>query len=164
MTTQPEPRPQEAPTVPTAEKATTEDNVRIVLRGPDGQVKHEQTVHNLIVTTGRNAIVSRLASSPGTAVPTHMAIGTGATAAAAGDTTLGTEIDRNALTSNTASGGVLTMVGDYAAGDGTGAITEAGVLSASSSGTLFSRAVFSVINKAAGDTLQITWTYTLTPS
>lgn len=148
----------------TAEKATTKDNVTIVLRGPDGKIKQEQTIHNLIVTAGRNAIVSRLASSPGTAVPTHMAIGTGATAAAAGDTTLQTEIDRNALTSCTASGGVLTMVGDWAAGDGTGAITEAGVLSASSAGTLFSRAVFSVINKAAGDTLQITWTYTLTPS
>jgi hypothetical protein len=90
-----------------------------------------------------------------------MAIGTGTNAAAAGDTTLQTEIDRNALTSNTASTNVLTMVGDWAAGDGTGAITEAGVLSASSSGTLFVRAVFSAINKAAGDTLSIQWTLTV---
>jgi hypothetical protein len=149
---------------PTIDKAASEDNVHIVLRGPDGKVKHDETLHNLITTAGRNAIVSRLASSPGSAVPTHMAIGTGATAAAAGDTTLQTELDRNALTSNTASTNVLTMVGDWAAGDGTGAITEAGVLSASSGGTLFARAVFSVINKAAGDTLQITWTFTLTVS
>ena len=91
-----------------------------------------------------------------------MAIGTGATAAAAGDTTLQTELDRNALTSNTSSTNVLTMVGDWAAGDGTGAITEAGVLNAASTGTLYARAVFSVINKAAGDTLSITWTFTLT--
>lgn len=154
----------EEPTMPTAEKAASEDNVRIVLRGPDGKIKHDETLHNLITNAGRNAIVARLASSPGSAVPTHMAIGTGASAAAAGDTTLGTELDRNALTSNTASTNVLTMVGDWAAGDGTGAITEAGVLSAASTGTLFSRAVFSVINKAAGDTLQITWTYTLTVS
>lgn len=137
---------------------------RLVLRDPDGNIKQVEEVENLITTAGRNAIVSRLASSPGSAVPTHMAIGTGATAAAAGDTTLGTEIDRNAVTSNTASTNVLTIVGNWAAGDGTGAITEAGVLSASSSGTLFSRAVFSAINKAAGDTLQITWTYTLTVS
>jgi hypothetical protein len=149
-------------TGPTVEEAASVDNVHIVLRGPDGQVKHDETIHNLITTAGRNAIVSRLASSPGTAVPTHMAIGTGTTAAAAGDTTLQTELDRNALTSNTASTNVLTMVGDWAAGDGTGAITEAGVLSASSGGTLFARAVFTVINKAAGDTLQITWTFTLT--
>lgn len=138
--------------------------VRAVLTGADGAVKHVEEVDNLITTAGRNALIARLASSPGTAVPTHMAVGTGATAAAAGDTTLGTEVDRNALTSNTVSGNVLTMVGDWAAGDATAALTEAGVLSASSSGTLFSRAVFSAINKAAGDTLQITWTYTLTVS
>lgn len=134
---------------------------RLVLRDRDGHTKHDETVENLITTAGKNATIARLASSPGTAVPTHMAIGTGTTAAAAGDTTLQTEIDRNALSSNTASTNVLTMVGNWAAGDGTGAITEAGVLSASTSGTLFSRAVFTVINKAAGDTLQITWTYTL---
>lgn len=138
--------------------------VRAVLRDRDGTIKRVEDVDNLITSAGRNALIARLASSPGTAVPTHMAIGTGATAANAADTTLQTEIDRNALTSNTASTNVLTMVGDWAAGDGTGAITEAGVLSASSSGTLFSRAVFSAINKAAGDTLQITWTYTLTVS
>jgi hypothetical protein len=146
---------------PTNDQSVSEDNVRIVLTGPDGQVKQDETLHNLITTAGRNAIVSRLASSPGTAVPTHMAIGTGSTAAAAGDTTLQTELDRNALTSNTASTNVLTMVGDWAAGDGTGAITEAGVLSASSGGTLFARAVFSSIAKGAGDTLSITWTFTL---
>jgi len=143
---------------------TLEGTARLVLRGPDGHVKQTETVKNLITTAGRNAIVSRLASSPGTAVPTHMAIGTGTTAAAAGDTTLQTELDRNALTSNTASTNVLTMVGNWAAGDGTGSITEAGVLSASSSGTLFSRAVFTAIPKGASDTLQITWTYTLTVS
>jgi hypothetical protein len=88
---------------PTTDEAGSEDNVHIVLRGPDGQIKHEQTVHNLITSAGRNMWVSRLASSPGTAVPTHMAIGTGTNAAAAGDTTLQTELDRNALTSNTAS-------------------------------------------------------------
>jgi hypothetical protein len=148
----------------TQEVGVSEDNVRILLKDADGNVKRDETLHNLITSAGRNAIVSRLASSPGSAVPTHMAIGTGTTAAAAGDTTMETELDRNALTSNTASTNVLTMVGDWAAGDGTGAITEAGVLSASSGGTLFARAVFSVINKAAGDTLEITWTFTLTVS
>jgi len=152
----------EAPPAGANDDAKTEDNVEIVLRGPDGKVKQTEKCHNLITTVGRNAIVDRI--DDGTAQPTHMAIGTGATAAAAGDTTLQTELDRNALTSRVAATNVLTMVGDWAAGDGTGAITEAGILSAASSGTLFSRAVFSVINKAAGDTLQITWTYTLTVS
>jgi hypothetical protein len=131
----------------------------------EGNLKDERLVENLVVTTGRDAIIERLDSSPATTQPTHMAIGTGATAPAAGNTTLGAEIDRNALTSNTASGGVLTMVGNWAAGDGTNsAITEAGVLNAASTGTLYSRATFTAINKQAADTLQITWTYTLTPS
>lgn len=137
---------------------------RLVLRDEHGRVKRDETVENLITDAGRDAIIARLASSPGTAVPTHMAVGTGTTAAAAADTTLETESDRNALTSNTVSDNVLTMVGDWAAGDATAALTEAGVLSASSSGTLFSRAVFSEINKGASDTLQITWTYTLSVS
>jgi len=143
------------------EAPETEDNVHIVLRGPDGEVKEERDCHNLIVTVGVNAIVEQLVASPATTKPTHMAIGTGGTAASAGQTALTTELDRNALTTKTRSGAVLTMVGDWAAGDGTGAITEAGVFNASSSGDMYSRVLFSVINKAAGDTLQITWTYTL---
>ncbi len=139
-------------------------NVHITLRGPDGEVKEERDVHNLITTVGRNAIIERLDSSPTTGQPTHMAIGTGGGGPAAGDTALTTELDRNALTSNTSAANVLTMVGDWAAGDGTGAITEAGVFNASSGPSLWSRAVFSVINKAAGDTLSFTWTYTLTVS
>jgi hypothetical protein len=137
-------------------------HVTAVLRDELGDVKQTVETDNLITNAGRNAIVERLDSSPGTSQPTHMAIGTGTNAAAAGDTALQTELDRNALTSNTSSANVLTMVGDWAAGDGTGAITEAGVLNAASTGTLYARAVFSVINKAAGDTLQITWTFTLT--
>jgi hypothetical protein len=140
-------------------------HVTVEVFGPDGRLKSLRQKKNLVVTTGRDAIIERLDSSPATTQPTHMAIGTGNAAPAAGNTTLGTEIDRNALTSNTASGGVLTMVGNWAAGDGTNsAIAEAGVFNASSAGTMYSRATFTAINKGANDTLQITWTYTLTPS
>lgn len=144
---------------------TVEGTCHVQVFDADGALKDERLVGNLVVTTGRDAIIERLDSSPATSQPTHMAIGTSATAVAAGNTTLGAEIDRNALTSNTSSGGVLTMVGNWAAGDGTNAaIAEAGVLNAASTGTLYSRATFSAINKGASDTLQITWTYTLTPS
>jgi hypothetical protein len=136
-------------------------NVDVVLRGPDGEVKQHEEIHNLIVTVGKNGIADQLVGSPTISKPSHMAIGTGATAAAAGDTALQTELDRNALTSKIRSTNVVTMVGDWAAGDGTGAITEAGILDAGSSGNLYSRAVFSVVNKGALDTLQITWTYTV---
>lgn len=137
------------------------ENVELVLCDALGNVIQVEHASNLIVTTGVAGIVDQLVASPGIGKPTHMAIGTGGTAAAAGQTALTTELDRNALTSKSRSGAVLTMVGDWAAGDGTGAITEAGVFNASSAGDMFSRVLFSVINKAAGDTLSITWTYTL---
>ncbi len=143
------------------EKIETKENVRLELRGPDGEIKQVVEEENLIVTTGVNAIVDQLLASPALNKPTHMAIGTGAGAVAAGNTALTTELDRNALTTKTRSNAVLTMIGDWAAGDGTGAITEAGVFDAASTGNLHSRVTFSVVNKAAGDTLQITWTWTL---
>jgi hypothetical protein len=40
-------------------------------------------------------------------------------------------------------------------------VTEAGLFSAVSAGTLLCRTVFSVINKGAADTLGITWTVTV---
>ena len=144
-------------------------SMRLELRGPDGELKAVREVHNLIVNNGRDGIMDQILASPTIIKPTHMAIGTGSTAPAAGDTALGAEIDRNALTSKTRSGGVVTMVGDWAAGDGTNAaIAEAGIFS-QASGTdathpIYSRATFTAINKGASDTLSISWTWTGTPS
>ena len=136
-------------------------NVRVDLFGPDGKLKDFREIHNLVTTAGKQHIADQLSSSPGGSAMSHMAVGTGTNAAAVGDTALQTELDRNALTSRTDSGAVVTYVGDWAAGDGTGAITEAGIFNASSSGTMLARSVFSAINKGAGDTLQITWTLTI---
>lgn len=86
-----------------------------------------------------------------------MAVGTGTPTG----TALGTELDRNALTSKTRSSNVVTFVGDWAAGDGTGAITEAGIFDASSTGNMHSSASFSVVNKGASDSLSISWTWTV---
>ena len=133
--------------------------------GPDGELKDSRHVKNLIVTTGRDAIMDLILASPTLGKPGWMAVGTGSTAPVAGNTALGTELDRNALTSKTRSGGVVTMVGDWAAGDATNAaIAEAGIFDAASTGNLHSRATFTAINKGASDTLKITWTWTGTPS
>ena len=133
------------------------DNVRIVLRGPDGKIKHE-SVHNLVTTAGLAGAADQILAAPTLNKPTHMAIGTGTPAA----TLLGAEIDRNALTSKTRLGSVVTMIADWAAGDGTGAITEAGVFDIATANTvnMWMSASFAVVNKLAADTLQITWTLT----
>ncbi len=128
-----------------------------VVRGPDGQVKARRRVFNTVTTAGKNGIADQILASPSLGKPTHMAVGTGSPSG----TALGTENDRNALTSKTRSNAVVTMVGDWAAGDATAAITEAGVFDASSTGNMWLSTSFSVINKGAADTLQISWTLTI---
>ena len=136
--------------------------VFLELVGPDGKLKHEDLVDNLVVDAGESHIADQLSSTPGGAAMSHMAIGTGATAAAFGDTALGAETDRNALTSRTDATNVVTYVGTWAAGDGTNAaLREAGIFNAASVGTMLARAVYSNIDKQAGDTLTITWTVTI---
>lgn len=134
--------------------------LRITVTNPEGNIKQEVVIPNLVVTTGKNFIASRMAGTSSN-VMSHMAIGTGTTAAAVGDTTLGTEAGRVSLTSSTVTDNSVAYVATFPAGTGTGAITEAGILNASSSGTLLCRTVFSVINKGAADTLGITWTVTV---
>ena len=118
-----------------------------------------QRTKNLVVTAGKNWVADRMNNA--NTVMTHMALGTGTNAAAVGDTTLQTEIDRNALTSTTVSTNTIAYGCTWAAGDGTGAITEAGLFDAASSGDMLARTVFSVVNKGASDSITITWTITI---
>jgi len=135
------------------EKLKPRGRVRLVLRDKDGAVK-ETRLANTVTTAGKNGIADQILDAPALGVPTHMAVGEGAPAANA----LGAELDRNALTSKARAGAVVTMVGDWAAGDGTGAITEAGVFDAGAAGNAWLTVAFAVINKSASDTLAIEWT------
>jgi hypothetical protein len=138
--------------------------VRVVLKDSTGRVKDEQTVDNLVVTAGRNHIADQMAEKDEAAM-SHMAIGTGTTAADTADTALETELDRNALDSVTQGTSTdahkVTYTCQWAAGDGTGAITEAGIFNSASAGTMLCRTVFDVKNKGAGDSLTLTWILTL---
>lgn len=142
----------------------TKGTLTLVLTDENGNVK-QQDEHNLVVSTGLAYIASRMKDATATAM-SHMAVGSGSVAAAAGNTALGSELGRVALTSTTI---VTTSVADdavqyvatFPAGTGTGAITEAGILNAASAGTMLCRTVFAVINKGALDTLTITWKVTV---
>lgn len=121
-----------------------------------------QEIPNLVVTAGKAHVVSRL-NDASDSVMTHMAVGTGSTAAAAGDTTLGTESARVALTSSTVSGATITYVATFPAGtpNTLTALNEAGIFNASSGGTMFCRTVFAgVVNKDTSDAMAITWAIT----
>ena len=119
-----------------------------------------QEVPNLVVTAGKGYVASRMKDTSATAM-SHMAIGTGSTAAAAGNTALGSESARTGLTSTTVSGADIVYVDTFAAGTVPAAITEAGIFNASSGGTMLCRTVFSVVNKGANDAMTITWTVTV---
>jgi hypothetical protein len=133
----------------------------VVLNKADGSVETHD-FKNLVVNTGLNFIVSRMKDATATAM-SHMELGIGTTAAAAGDTGLGSAISgsRTALTSTTVATNTITYVATFAAGTGTGAVTEAGIFNASSSGTLLCRTVFPVVNKQAGDSMTVTWVVTV---
>lgn len=136
----------------------------ITLTGPDGAVKDQRELKNLIVNAGLAYITSRMLGTS-LAAMSHMGLGSGSTAAAAGDTNLGALIgSRKVLGSATQSGSnnesiVFTTV--FEPGEATGAVTEAGIFNAATSGTMLCRTVFPVVNKQSGDTLQVTWTVTL---
>ena len=119
-----------------------------------------QEVPNLVVTDGKEFVASRMKDTTKAAM-SHMAIGTGSTAAAAANAALGSEANRQALTSTAVSGAVVTYVATFGPGNGTGAITEAGLFNASSSGDMLCRTVFAVVNKGSSDSMTITWSVTV---
>jgi hypothetical protein len=135
-------------------------SLRVVVTGADGKVKEEHDFRNLVVTVGKNFVASRMVGATAN-VMSHMAVGAGTTPAAAGDTTLGSELGRVALATSTATTNVVSYTATFPAGTGTGAVTEAGIFNASSAGTMLCRTVFSVVNKGVDDALSVTWTITI---
>lgn len=134
-------------------------HVSITVFDEAGRVKDTREIKNLVVTTGKEFIAARMVGTP--TEMSHMALGASGTAAAAGDTALGSELGRVALTSDTVAGAVVTYTASFPAGTATGAVVEAGVLNAGSGGTLLCRTVFAVVNKGANDAMAITWAITV---
>ena len=136
--------------------------VRIELFDEKGNKKDERYNSNLVVTAGKNYLAAWLiAATQSNYFMRYVALGEGTNPAAIGDTTLQSPLATRVAGALTSSLNVWQNIASFGPGVDTGAITEAGLFSASTSGTLFARQVFSVINKAAGDTLAITWQITL---
>jgi len=146
------------------ENLRSRGRLSIVVTDQHGYAKEKREIDNLVVNAGLAYIVSRMVGVA-KAVMSHMAVGSGTSPAAAGDTDLGNLLgSRKALTSTTISGAnneSVVYVCTFSPGEGTGAITEAGIFNAASSGDMLCRTVFAVVNKAAADSMVITWTITL---
>ena len=121
-----------------------------------------QETENLVVTAGKEWVADRMSNA--STVMTHMGVGTGTTAAVIANTDLETQKDaREPLTTSggTVVGAVITFHRTFSAGSHTDAITEAGIFTALTGGTMLARTVFGVVNKGALDTMTISWAVTI---
>lgn len=119
----------------------------------------------MITNAGMAGVASRINGAGSENAFTYIAIGIGTNAAAATDTTLQSEITTNGgeRAAATCTRVTTDVTNDTAQNvvtfnfTGTFAVTEAGVLNAASTGTLLCRQVFTAVNVASGDSLQITF-------
>lgn len=146
------------------DKLKLRGDVALVLKDKDGNIKESREINNLVVTAGLTFICARMAAASDN-VMSHMALGSGTTPAAAGQTDLVSILgSREALDSTSPSANTIAYVSSFEAGEGTGAVTEAGIFNGASGATMLCRTVFPVVNKQADDTMSVTWTITLTAS
>ena len=143
-------------------------NLRIEIRdAATGALKRRIETHNLVVTAGLNLLRDYLRGTPAVTGLNYFAIGTGTTAAAAGNTALQTEVFRDTYTQTSVTAGTLTIKYYLASGSANGnTIAEAGLFGngatgAANSGTLFARAVFAADAKTVSEAWTFTWDVTL---
>lgn len=135
--------------------------VHLILRDEFGNIKMEQESGNLITTAGKAIVAAGLIVAP-TVVFNYIACGTSNTAATVGQTALiGTELARVATTSSNPTSTTTLLSAAFGAGVGTGTIEELGIFSAAAAGTMFSRYLSGTFVKAAGDSLTVSWTITV---
>lgn len=134
-----------------------------------GRLANSLTIHNTITNTGKAEAINLLGNVSTPAAFTYLEVGTGATAAAATDTALQTPITDTGLAraaatvtrvTTTITNDTLRLVKQWTA-TGAKAVTECGIFNASSSGIILGRQVFSAVNVANTDTLQITYSVIL---
>ena len=146
--------------------ALLKGKIRFELFDEKGNIKQVVEKDNTFMAVGDAHVADQLAATENEAKMGWIAIGTSTTAFSAASTALTSELDRNALAAGYPEQGAGAADNDviykasWATGDGTGAITEAGIFNSSANGTMLAASTFPVINKGASDTLTITWTVT----
>ena len=136
--------------------------------------RHSSLTHNLLTNGGRDFIHAQAYtnSSAGTQGANYLAVTEDTGAAAAGDTTLASEITTNGLARAlvTGSGGTVTHTSGtnstvfdhtYTASGTFTAVQKAGTFNASSSGTMVHEGTFTSAALVSGDKLEIIYTLNL---
>lgn len=121
-----------------------------------GVVKQVVEGPNVICTNGKEFLASFFSSAAAAAstfTMKYVGIGTDATAEAAANTALGTELARTTGTASYVSNQIYQVTATFPSGTGTGSIVEYGLFSSSAAGTMLSRDVETTIVKGANDSL-----------
>lgn len=163
---------------PLTDEAKLSGELEILVLGPDGEVKHRQTVKNLVTQVGDQAYAERGAGIGSIAAPTGMQLGTGTTAVAktgagAGIVTLvaaslvATSTPTSALNGSARR---ITYVTTWSPGVATSNVIAEVALVNQSTGTqtvapasaTYARALLApAVDKLAGDTIVVTWNHDL---
>jgi hypothetical protein len=142
---------------------------RFIKRDASGNVVSDHTYRNVVPTVGHAALAAQLANAGTYPVKaTYIAVGSDATAPAAGDTTLGTEVARKAIAGASNTSNVATIDGFFNETEANAVLAEAGLFGDGSAiqatatadtGILYSHVAISE-TKSASETLTITFTMT----
>jgi len=125
----------------------------IIVKRKDGTVKDRRVVENTVTTAGKNAVCALVVGVRTTPFK-YVAIGTGTPS----ESGLGREVARGmAQVSAPSYAQWFIEFNATASWD----ITEAGIFDASSGGTMLSYASFSALHVEPGDSIQVTWTFSL---
>jgi len=138
--------------------------VKSVVRGPGGDIKQTLESNNVICTNGKDFLANFLSSAAAAAstfTMRYVAVGSDSTAETAADTALGIEVGRHTGTVSYLSGAIYQVTATFPTGVAAGAITEYGILSSNTAGTLLGRLTSSVVNVGSNDTLTVTYQITL---
>lgn len=142
--------------------------LELVVRDVNGNITKQVLVPNTVVNSGKAFIAQSMLKTTNSPVAmTHLGVGTSSTAVDVAQSALLTEVGTRAPVTPTnvtvtVADDAVQYVASFAAGNATGALTEAGIFNASTAGTLLCRTVFPVINKGANDSLTITWRVQIT--
>lgn len=131
----------------------------------NGKTILKQVSENLTPNTGLAAFIKRMGGDGSTAGFTYLALGTGTTAADAGDTSLEAEITDSGLErasatvtyeTTTTTGDTLQLVKSFTA-TGSKSVTEIGILNDSTTGSLGGRVVKTAVPLEADDIYTVTY-------
>ena len=127
----------------------------------NGQLIETIVIPNTIMNVGKSVISSFIGSDITTGVAfDHIAIGTSGIAAAATQTTLGSERVRITTTTTqettTTTSDTARFIGSFGI-SGTYVIEEAGIFNAASTGSMLARTTFTGISVGSGDSVNASW-------